>query len=303
MRTWVQALDFTDLFIGVYAFLDTLVSQMWLPLNVCNVFEKAFNLSWNATEELYVLSASQHAALLQQNPTFTFSIGPSSSGGVSTNIVLPYAAFDLTVNKPWVNSTRKYSPLKRASKASQYTLGRVFFQEAYVAADYDRRNVSVSQARLSNRQLPQDLVAIEPPNEQSETPSRLGRNAIAGIAVAAVLAFGLVVWFAYLAHKRWRTRRADRNAHISAGKDDSGGVGIDQVTTVGAKELAVTSDLKELNATDAEVHEPDSRTTPSELPLANPCDQVFELDSGEVLAMELGTDERSRVRDDAKWEC
>jgi hypothetical protein len=107
--------------------IDSTVPHIWLPIDSCYEFERAFNLTWDNNTELYLLSDSQHAALLANdaNVTFTFS-----NQGTSLNITLPYAAFDLMVDYPIISTPTRYFPLKRASNESQYTLGRTFLQEA-----------------------------------------------------------------------------------------------------------------------------------------------------------------------------
>ena len=175
-----------------------MVSQMWLPFDVCQAFENAFNLTWNATTELYTLTKNQHTSLLAQNPTFTFTIGSLAyGGGESTKIVLPYAAFDLSVTQPAVDSATNYFPLKRAANSSQITLGRVFLQEAYVVTDYDRRNFSVSQAAVPSRDTASNIVAIEAPGEvlngQTTASALLNTGALAGIIVGGVVALVLVI--------------------------------------------------------------------------------------------------------------
>ncbi|KAF4631167.1 hypothetical protein G7Y89_g6965 [Cudoniella acicularis] len=152
---------------SIPAFLDSGLPYIWLPAESCALFEKAFNLTWNNDTELYPLSDSQHQALLAQNPNITFTLGNLTAGAV-VNITLPYAAFDLTAVPPFVTNTTKYFPLKRAANYTQYTLGRVFFQEAYVIADYERGNFSVSQCSwVANTQ--QDIVAIRPVTTESST--------------------------------------------------------------------------------------------------------------------------------------
>lgn len=108
-------------------FLDSTVPYIWLPFESCALFEKAFNLTWNSTAELYLVDESQHAALLAQNASLTFTL---DNFGETVNISFPYAAFDLTVNYPIVSQAMRYFPLKRANDSDQYTLGRTFFQEA-----------------------------------------------------------------------------------------------------------------------------------------------------------------------------
>jgi hypothetical protein len=71
-----------------------------------------------------------HTYLKSMNPSITFSL--SNTAGESLDIVLPYAAFDLTASFPALANgrTTNYFPLRRAANDTQYTLGRVFLQEA-----------------------------------------------------------------------------------------------------------------------------------------------------------------------------
>ncbi|RDL41501.1 uncharacterized protein BP5553_01480 [Venustampulla echinocandica] len=157
---------------SIPAFLDSSLPYIWLPQEACALFEKAFNLTWDTKTELYLLTDSQHKALASQNPNITFTLG-NLTEGVAVNITLPYAAFDLMAKAPLVSNATRYFPLKRADNFTQYTLGRTFFQEAYVIADYDRGNFSVSQCSwVPNAQ--QDIVAIAAPSTSS--PSSTGNG-------------------------------------------------------------------------------------------------------------------------------
>jgi len=115
---------------SIPAFLDSTVSCIYLPVSACTLFETAFGLTWNNTSQLYLLSDAQHENLLTLNPNITFTLG-NLTAATTVDITLPYSAFDLTASSPLANDT-KYFPLKRANDSSQYTLGRTFFQEAYV---------------------------------------------------------------------------------------------------------------------------------------------------------------------------
>lgn len=114
---------------GILAFVDSTIPYLYLPLEVCQRFENAFGLIWDPVAELYLISQSLHSSLVARNLNFTFTLGNQPSGGKSIQIILPYAAFDLTVTSPIVNSSQIYFPLKRGN-STQYALGRAFLQEA-----------------------------------------------------------------------------------------------------------------------------------------------------------------------------
>ena len=115
---------------GILSYIDSTVPYIYLPLTACQAFEEAFGLRYDNTTDLYTVSSSLHAALVEQNPSITFTIGNSETGGPSINITLPYDSFDLQAKWPLVANATKYFPLKRATNESQFTLGRAFLQEA-----------------------------------------------------------------------------------------------------------------------------------------------------------------------------
>lgn len=195
-------------------FIDSLVTQLWLPIDVCQAFEQAFNLTWNSTAELYLIDDETHSQLLSQNPTFTFTI--ANGTGSSTEIAFPYAAFDLNISQPLVDSSSRYFPLKQAQNSTQYTLGRVFLQEAYVIADYARQNFTVAQALFPPSGMPQNLVAIRAPG--AETSSSGGSDSsgggISGGAIGGIVV-GVIVLLALVAgYFLWARRRKQRKAKV-----------------------------------------------------------------------------------------
>lgn len=209
---------------GIDVFLDSMVTQMWLPFEVCQQFEQAFNLTWNATSGLYVLDESTHSNLLATNPTFTFRIANGSSSGDSTvDIDFPYAAFDLNISQPYVNSEQRYFPLKQAHNSSQYVLGRVFLQEAYVTADYNRQIFSVSQALFPQTNVRQNIVPIHTPGYKVDADTKgLSSGAIAGIVIGAVFAFaivgGAILWFRRRSG-RTKNDQGNQTTHDATEKD------------------------------------------------------------------------------------
>lgn len=206
---------------GIDVFIDSMVSELWLPTAVCQEFATRFNLTWNEQGQLYLVSSAAHTALLAQNPKFTFTLGQAGGGGPTVDIVLPYAAFDLNLTAPIVgNISQRYFPLKQAQNSSQYTLGRAFLQEAYIIADYERRNFSVSQALFPSTSVPQQIVAIRSPADPAATQNALSAGAIAGIVV------GIIAVLLVAAAALWLIRKR-RRAHVPVATEDPDKLGYD----------------------------------------------------------------------------
>lgn len=202
---------------SISMYLDSTIPYIYLPEAACAMFESTFGLVWDNATQLYLLTDAQHTALQTQDPQITFTLGNLTSS-TTVDITLPYSAFDLTVSYPIVENATRYFPLKRANDSSQYTLGRTFFQEAYVPlhnkiaqtdrvnryviADYERRNFSVSACNW-DAALSQEIVTIFPPsngngtqNTTKTTPHHslpLAAIAAGGAGVVVLLIFALIL--------------------------------------------------------------------------------------------------------------
>lgn len=223
-------------------FVDSHVSQIWLPLIVRQASEKAFNLTWNEDAGLYLLEDTVRASLLSQNPVFTFTVGSADDSiGGTVEINIPFAAFDLKVTLPVVNETAYYFPLKRAQNNTQYILGRVFLQEAYIIADHEREKcVSVSQALFPSTSVAQHLVTIEPLRNGSSTAhhSRLSTGAIVAIVIGGVLGLSGAV-LAY-----WKSHKARQSRKMSQGRESDNGIVVVSEHTQGNVQSCTTTDTK-----------------------------------------------------------
>ena len=121
---------------SISAYLDSTIPWIYLPITVCQKFESTFGLEFDDNTQLYLVNDTLHDKLQADNASVTFTLqNPAKTGEV--DITLPYAAFDLEVRYPplVINGSKRYFPLARAENDTQYTLGRTFFQEAYVAHD------------------------------------------------------------------------------------------------------------------------------------------------------------------------
>lgn len=192
------------------SFIDSLVPQIWLPLSVCQNFERALNLTWDEHTELYLVDDATRTNLLSRDLNFTFSLGAVGTGNTTVEVTLPYAAFDLQMTPPAVNTTSRYFPLKRAANESQSILGRVFLQEAYVVADYGWKNFTIAQAAFPRNDDEPDLVTISLPLADGRKDSAtangvyLSKGAIAGTVIAAVAVVVLGAGIVYFVLRRRR---------------------------------------------------------------------------------------------------
>lgn len=112
--------------------LDSTVPHIWLPVDTCQKFERAFGFTYDPISNFYYIDDDLHDQLTKKNASITFTLAVSETGGPEINITLPYASFDLYVT-PYhykVKRASKYFPLRQAHDESQYTLGRTFFQES-----------------------------------------------------------------------------------------------------------------------------------------------------------------------------
>lgn len=185
-----------------FAFIDSVVPELWLPVEVCQQFEKALGISLDNTTGTYLINASTHENLLNLNPNITLTLGNQKTGGPTVDIVLPYAAFDLNVTAPILpNSSSLYFPLMQATDESQYTLGRTFLQEAYVTADYNSRTFNVSQCIFDDTASAQVIAipSVQPTSTSNSTTGssssytkKLTGGAIAGIVIGALAGFALI---------------------------------------------------------------------------------------------------------------
>lgn len=206
---------------GHWSYIDSTVPELWLPENVCDQFQAAFGLSYDEPSKTYWTNESMHTTLLEMNPTLKFQFGNSISPSPfnTTEIVLPYAAFDVWQRDPKDGTLLPFFPLRRSSNDSQNTIGRIILQEAYLMVDNERKNFSLSPANFSNPMPSPDIRTIFSPG--TVFPSRedgLSSGAKAGISIAA-LAAGLLLLLAVLLcwYKPRRTKKMrQREASVAS---------------------------------------------------------------------------------------
>lgn len=268
----------------VSVYLDSTISTIWLPRTSCDVFESAFNLTYNSTIGHYLVNDSLHDDLLALNPSITFTL--VNSTGSEVDITLPYAAFDLEVSYPIVENgtTSRYFPLQRAANETQYTLGRTFFQEAYLIADYDNGNFTVApcawdEAKVADTHLGSILSPenAERANNASQPSgsSSFSSGAIAGVVVGVVAVIALLILALWLIRRKKNKNKAGI-AQLASHNADSDAKSVDAANGEGKPfisqplggELGGDGEIHELTAPHKNApHEMDSpyRTDPNKV--------------------------------------
>lgn len=215
--------------------LDTSTSYIWLPENTFNSFGQAFNLTYDDNLGFYTYGndTSLRQRLLAMDLSITFSISdfPNASHGV--NITLPFQAFDHSLSYPfpnlpseYFNTSLPYIPVKMASTNEEQRIGRVFFQEAYLAVDYEREQFSVYQAKFDDDLVDEskDIVRIDSYIDKSldissgkqGIPAGIKAGIGVGTAVGAVLAIVLGVK-AFIQLRKCRFVREEKGGSLEDG--------------------------------------------------------------------------------------
>ncbi|KAJ5234172.1 uncharacterized protein N7469_003340 [Penicillium citrinum] len=218
-------------------FIDSTDPNLWLPEKVCEEFEKAFGLTMDNDTGLYLVNDTHNTELLNSDAEVTFRLSDVGSGGDAVAITLPYEAFALTAKPPLVGNISYYFPLKRAENSTQYTLGRVFLQEAYLSADYERGVFNVSACSWKE-DAEENIVEITSKDADSSgcsgskctsssgdgtgnsgNSSGLSRGAVAGISVGAAIGFflllGTVIFYIRRHRQKSKNKAIDPKPNVS----------------------------------------------------------------------------------------
>jgi len=195
-----------------FSVIDSTVSHLWLPTDICSEFETAFGLTYDPVTDLYLVNSTIHQQLVSNNPTITLKLVNSLAGSSEnyTNIQLPYAAFDLQVSSPYYSTPTRYFPIRRAANSTQYVLGRTLLQEAYLIVDYERANFTLAQAAWPDPLPASNIVTIPSRASTSSLSTSSSKNlstgTIVGIAIGAASLILLILLVLLFLLRRRRRR-------------------------------------------------------------------------------------------------
>jgi hypothetical protein len=221
--------------------IDSGVSQLWLPPQVCENLAGALGLMYDNSTGLYLVNDTARTKLLDSSPEFTFTVAANASSHETTNIVLPYAAFDLEVSQPFYNTSKRYFPIRQAPSDNLYVLGRAFLQEAYLIVDWERGNFTVSPYK--HQSTGQGVIAVPPVGDDEEDTVRLSPGVIAGVVVGGLSGIIAVAIAAYFLRRRSKTLRkmSDRDGTSSPFPEDKKDVDVSELSDTGTRVAEASS--------------------------------------------------------------
>jgi hypothetical protein len=190
------------------AIIDSTLPYLFLPTPACEWLARQLSLKWDSVTGLYTINQTSLDSNRDNIDAFTISLGPISQGtsdsSINDTVVIkfPYDAFNATATWTWAwPEPQHIFPIRRAP-SSTAILGRPFFQEAYVSADYERNVFNVSQAAPQTSITGSKIVNLYNDTSLAEIhsnhSSKLSAGAIVGIAVGGLIVLLIIaalLWF------------------------------------------------------------------------------------------------------------
>jgi len=245
-----------------------------LPQASCDAIALAFNLTYNPQTSRYLISKDVHKQLIHSGAALTLSLidyrRPSDK---PLNIRLDYTALHYFDGGP--NGTgERYMPIRpkpdnsyvdEAFKAvglaaTLYSLGRPFFQEAYVIADYESSKFYVHQVDWKSPSNDTDVVALtdSPRFDVDVKSQKLSANSKKTTAITASVVSIIACLLIFVIILLWRRRRRRKKndlALLQAGK----------LATMPSQDTNATPNSKVVELNDVSRDCPEELTTESEL--------------------------------------
>jgi hypothetical protein len=280
--------------------IDSFTSYIWLPPDICALFERALGLNWDERSELYLVSDALHQNLNKTNPTVTFQLGgPVGSDNRTSvdqrrNFTMSYSSFDLSVSAPLVSTPNptRYFPLKRIPSARSdqpWVLGRAFLQDTYLTARYDEQTFSLSQARF-DKSIPPQIQTLDIPAADQPPPttpaSKNDHLRIDLVIIFVCVSFGLVglmIGISYYCVWAYRNgKRPFNQAHSIRTRDSDA----DEPFTPERMEMDAFSEKPISELSSREILEVEGHSKPGELAEHVICPQELAGDSVQVHEMD-----------------
>ncbi|KAK4154080.1 hypothetical protein C8A00DRAFT_33183 [Chaetomidium leptoderma] len=150
---------------GLPIILDPCSPYLTLPKSTCDAIAArlpvVYNTSlglyfWNTTSPRYNLITASASTL-----AFTFMGGANTQ---SLTIHVPFGHLNLTLSPPYTQQSVPYFPCFTGGPGA-YVLGRAFFQDAFLGANWERAKIWLAQAPGPNIPTGADVATVAPEDE------------------------------------------------------------------------------------------------------------------------------------------
>jgi hypothetical protein len=203
--------------------IDSARPFIYLPASICQKIATDFALTYDNSsgQPYYLVNDKSYQMLQSSNRSLEFNINAIGNKSEHISIMLPYLALVQNLDYPYVANRTKYIPIRSATDAKQYVLGRTFLQEAYLSVDYERGKFSMYQAAFPPTGTTPHLVSIHSLNDTAtaSTQNPIPKAAIGGIAVGIAVLIALLIILLLLL-RRIKERRRRKAAEAAAKESD-----------------------------------------------------------------------------------
>jgi len=203
------------------AVIDSTLPYLYLPPKLCAWLKAKYSLTYagdplDGKTGLYGTDTTQNNKNILNTLSITFALAQPQTTTLLTSIDFTYESLSALASWSWHFTNPQPIFLMRNMTGDTAVLGRAFFQEAYVSANYENTTGTGKTFNVSKTAFPPtpkaQIVSImgERPSGSSGG-SKLSGGDIAGIVVgvvAALIIASLLSWFCFFKKRRERRREA-----------------------------------------------------------------------------------------------
>jgi hypothetical protein len=146
---------------GLPVLLDPCSPYLTLPKSTCDAIASHLPVIYNGSLGLYLWNTTSpaHTPIVSSASALSFTFMGASNTD-SLTIHLPFRHLNLTLSPPFTTSPVPYFPCFTGGTGA-YVLGRTFFQDAFVGANWERKKIWLAQAPGPNIPATADAVNIQ----------------------------------------------------------------------------------------------------------------------------------------------
>jgi hypothetical protein len=218
------------------AVVDSTLPYLYLPPKLCDWLAKKYVLTYagdpsNGSTGLYGTSSSQTSKNILNTNSITFALA-QPEGNLLTSINFTYESFSALASWSWgFPGSQPIFVMRNMTQESGNTavLGRAFFQEAYVSANYENttgtgKTFNISKTAFPTTPKAQIVSIMGERSAASNGGGKLSGGTIAGVVVgtfAALVIVGLLSWFCFFKKQRdgQREGQETQEKQITGDKD------------------------------------------------------------------------------------